>query len=363
MADFDVQCVVIGAGVIGLAVARQLVRHFPDMLILEQHAQPGTETSSRNSEVIHAGIYYPSGSLKARLCVEGKHLLREYCRQQGITYRDTGKLLVASTPNETLKLRQLAQQAEENGVLDLQHLSQSELSNLEPELNACAGVLSPSTGIIDSHALLQQLLHDAQQKGATLVCHTRITGISPRKGGGYCLQFSGQGDTGQLNCEYLINAGGLHSSQLLASSGHASPHTWWCQGRYFSLQGKSPFRHLIYPMPQQAGLGIHATLNLDNQLRFGPDTHYTQQLDYRVDAELQPLFAEAIRRYYPNLDPSRLVPDYSGIRPKLQGPRDKFADFTLIRHAKSLHLLGIESPGLTSCLAIAALAERTLLQL
>lgn len=362
MGQYTVQCVVIGAGVTGLAIARELAAHMPDMLILEQHAQFGMETSSRNSEVIHAGIYYPSNSRKAALCVRGKHLLREYCKIHKIALRDTGKLLVAVNPAETGQLSTLVKQAQTNGVSDLEYLTRAQLLAQEPELNACAGVFSPSTGIIDSHGLMQQLLTDATQRGAQLVCNTRIIGLSPRTGGGYTLHYQSDGTEYQLNCEYLINACGLYASQLMCLTGAVTPHTWWCKGRYFSLQGKSPFRHLIYPMPQNAGLGIHATLNLAEQVRFGPDTCYVQDINYRVEENLHAEFCQAIETYYPALQPDRLVPDYAGIRPKLQGPADKFADFEILRHANSLHLCGIESPGLTSCLAIAESAARTLLQ-
>lgn len=361
MSQFDVKCCVIGAGVIGLAIARQLARHWPDLLILEQHPRFGSETSSRNSEVIHAGIYYPDRSLKAHLCVQGKQLLRSYCRENHIPYADTGKLLIAVHPAERPKLEQLARQATLNGVRDLIPLSAQQVQTLEPEIQAQAGLFSPSTGIIDSHGLMLQLLADAQRQGAQLVCHQQIRDIRPLPGGGYELTCVQAAETYPIRCEYLINAAGLQASILLSKTGAATPHTYWCKGHYFSLQGKQPFRHLIYPMPEKAGLGIHATLNLAGQVRFGPDAKYVERIDYQVPDKLREGFAQAIRRYYPALQEQQLVADYAGIRPKLQGPNTGFADFEILRQGNSLHLLGIESPGLTSCLAIAELCERLIL--
>lgn len=361
MAQFDVQCCVIGAGVIGLAIARQLSRHWPNLLILEQHTRFGSETSARNSEVIHAGIYYPSNSLKARLCVQGKELLRSYCQANHIQHAIPGKLLIAINTTEISKLEQLARQAAQNGVADLIPLNRSQLHTLEPSLEAQAGLFSPSTGIIDSHGLMLQLLADAERQGALLVCQNRIIEIAPLPGGGYELSCYQASVKTTVRCEYLINAAGLQASQLLAHTGAATPHTYWCKGHYFALQGKQPFRHLIYPMPEQAGLGIHATLNLAGQVRFGPDTHYIGEIDYAVPETLRGHFYQAIRRYYPALREQQLVADYAGIRPKLQGPNASFADFEVLKQGNSLHLLGIESPGLTSCLAIAELCEHLIL--
>jgi len=318
--------------------------------------------------VIHAGLYYAPGSLKAELCLEGRERLYAWCREHRVAHRRIGKLLVAVEAAEIAKLEQLQRNAQACGVHDLQPIEQKRLSELEPAVRGACALLSPSTGIIDSHAYLQSLLAAAEQRGAQLVLHTRVERLQ-HDGDGWIANGSSGGEPFQLKAQRVINAGGLFAQQL---ANHTQgllgvPKLHLCQGRYFSYRGRSPFQHLIYPMPEAntAGLGIHATLDLGGQLRFGPDTQYLERIDYRVDEQLREPFATAIRRYFPTLDSARLAPGYSGIRPKLAGIGEPAADF-LIQTAGEhglpglVNLFGIESPGLTASLAIAERVARGL---
>jgi len=352
--------VIAGAGVVGLAVARALAASGREVVILEKAESFGTGTSSRNSEVIHAGIYYPTGSLKARLCVEGKHRLYAYCASHGVEHRRCGKLIVAPGADQIPGLEALARQAAENGVDDIDHLSGACVRHLEPELKAAAGLYSPSTGIIDSHGLMLSLLGEAEANGAVLACNTEIT-AARLTGNGVEISINGE-DRPALAANLLINAAGLGAPALARRiegfpAGRV-PESWLARGCYFSLSGKSPFRRLVYPLPEPGGLGIHLTLDLAGQARFGPDVEWIGEIDYRVDPLRAEAFADSIRRYWPGLDPARLTPSYSGIRPKLSGPGMAAADFRIDGPADHdglplVHLYGIESPGLTSCLAIA----------
>ncbi|WP_342672953.1 NAD(P)/FAD-dependent oxidoreductase [Shewanella insulae] len=366
--------VVIGAGVVGLAVAARLSRRLGQVLLIDRAETIGTGISSRNSEVIHAGIYYPTGSLKARLCVEGKQQLYAYCRRRGVAMNPLGKLIVATQAEQQAQLDALLIKGRANGVDDLAPLSSRQLQTLEPELSAAAGLLSPSTGIIDSHGLMLSLLAEAEEQGVIFCPLTEFISAHGH-GDGYRLELNQQGERMTIDTHYLINSAGLYASQVagriegLAKSIIPSLH--WCKGHYFAYQGKSPFAHLIYPVPEPGlkGLGIHATLDLGGQLKFGPDTQYLapdSQESYGVNDTLRQGFFEAISRYYPNLDIDRLVPAYAGIRPKLQGPDDnEVADFLIQGEAEHgmpglVNLLGIESPGLTASLAIAKEVSRRL---
>lgn len=356
--DFDI-CI-IGAGAVGLALAWQLSdRH--SVLLVEQHARAGEETSSRNSEVIHAGLYYPHGSLKQRWCLRGKALLYDFCQLYQVPHRRIGKLLVAQ-PEQLSQLRALQQHAQSIGV-EVQQLTRQQLQLLEPAVEAHSALLSPSTGIIDSHALLQRLEALAAQQGALLHYRCQLKGAKTQPKG-WTIQLNSAGEEVQLSCRTLINSAGLYAQQVAHAMGLDSrsiPLLYPCRGQYFSYHGKSPVRTLVYPMPdaQLAGLGIHATLDMVGQLRFGPDAHYQDsRSDYRVDPSHAKVFGQAIKRYLPAIDTNKLQPDYSGIRPKLAGPGMTAADFQLrVSHNNDpspyLHLFGIESPGLTSCLAIA----------
>lgn len=359
----SIDTLIIGAGALGLACAARLAEPNRSLLIVEAEPLIGSHSSSRNSEVIHAGLYYPPGSLKAELCLEGRERLYRWCAEHQVAHRRLGKLLVAVSDAERGKLEALASNARACGVDDLQPLDRAQLLGLEPALRGVAALLSPSTGIIDSHAYLQSLLAAAERRGAQLVLQTRVERLEP-SGDGWLASGRSAGEPFQLKAQRVVNAGGLFAQQLAQHTSGLAPELiaplHLCQGRYFSYSGRSPFQHLIYPLPEAntAGLGIHATLDLAGQLRFGPDTHYLEQIDYRVDEQLREPFASAIRRYYPGLDPARLVPGYSGVRAKLSGPGEPPADFiiqTSVEHGLPglANLFGIESPGLTASLAIA----------
>lgn len=357
----SIDTLIIGAGALGLACAALLARPGQSLLIVEAEALIGSHGSSRNSEVIHAGLYYPPGSLKAELCREGRERLYAWCAARGVAHRRIGKLLVAVDAAQIAQLERLQANAAACGVGDLQPLDRAALQRLEPAVRAVAGLLSPSTGIIDSHAYLQSLLAAAEDRGAQLVLRTRIERLQPDADGWLATGVSA-GEPFQLRAQRVVNAGGLFAQQLAGQTAglQGIPALHLCQGRYFSYRGRSPFRHLVYPLPEAntAGLGVHATLDLAGQLRFGPDVHYLDHLDYRVDEQLREPFATAVRRYFPSLDPSRLQPGYSGVRPKLSGPGEPPADFVIQTPAGHglpglVNLFGIESPGLTASLAIA----------
>lgn len=358
----DIQTVVVGAGVVGLAVAQELAAAGHEVLVLEQEAWPGQHASSRNSEVIHAGLYYPPGSLKARLCIEGRELLYRWCAERGVPHRQIGKLLVAVDDDELPSLRALQANAQACGVR-LDWLDKTAVSRLEPQVRAVAGLFSPLTGIVDSHALMQSLEAALQAAGGSASYRTRVDRVTPTANG---LQLHGNsaGEPFSMDCRYLINAAGLFAQQLarsvagLPASTIAPLHL--CQGRYLAYSGPSPFSHLVYPVPRAnaAGLGVHATLDMAGQLRFGPDVRYLDQINYDVGETLANEFAQAVQRYWPDCDPDRLVPGYAGVRAKLSGPGEPAADFVIQDHRDHglpglINLFGIESPGLTASLALA----------
>ncbi len=355
-----VECVVIGAGVIGLAVARRLAQAGREVIILEAAEGIGTVTSSRNSEVIHAGIYYSGGSLMARMCVGGRHVLYRYCRDHGIPHRNCGKLIVATSPKETEKLQSIRAHAEANGVLDLQPLSGAEARALEPALNCDAALLSPSTGIIDSHAYMLALRGDAEDAGAAFAFHTPLLGGRALAGR---IELDAGGDAPiRLECRLLVNAAGLGATAVARSIGGMPidliPPAYLAKGNYFSCSVRAPFSRLIYPVPEPGGLGVHLTLDMAGQARFGPDVEWVDAIDYAVDPARAERFYPAIRRYWPTLPDGALMPSYSGIRPKIVSPAVAAQDF-LIQGPRDhgvdglINLFGIESPGLTSSLAIA----------
>lgn len=356
----SVDAIVIGAGVVGLAVARALAKAGRGVLILETEDAFGTHTSSRNSEVIHAGIYYPKGSLKASLCVEGKQRLYRYCQEHGVAHRRIGKLLVATHDGERDLLASYAKKAAANGVT-LEPMGADEVRALEPEVRATAALWSESTGIVDVHGLMLALLGDAEQAGAVLVTRTPVTGVTIANDG-FVVRTGGD-DPMMLRCELLVNSAGLNAQAVAASfDGFARRHlppTYYAKGHYFTLAHRSPFRHLVYPMPDPGGLGIHVTLDLGGQCKFGPDVSgWPEHPDYSFDTGLEAKFYGAIRRYWPALADGDLQPGYTGIRPKISGPDEAAADFLI--QGPSIHgvrglvnLFGIESPGLTSALSIA----------
>ena len=363
--DFDL--IVIGAGVVGLALAQHMARAGRSVLVLEQEDWIGQHSSSRNSEVIHAGIYYPPGSLKARLCVAGRDLLYAWCKQYAVPHRRIGKLLVAVTPEEIPALERLQANAASSGVA-LRWLDAAQVRAMEPEVRAVAGLFSAQTGIVDSHALMQSFEAALQSAGGSLICRSQVQRIVPC-GAGLAVEGMSGSDPFRLTARQVVNAAGLFAQQLQQSvtGVRQVPPVHWCQGRYFAYAGSSPFRHLVYPMPEvnTAGLGVHATLDMGGQLRFGPDVRYVDQLDYAVDEKCRQPFAAAVQRYWPGCDPQRLQPAYAGVRAKLSGAGEPVMDFVLqdqtTHDVKGLvSLFGIESPGLTASLALAEEVGRML---
>lgn len=365
-----VNCIVVGAGVEGLAIARALARRGIEVLILERAPAIGTETSSRNSGVIHAGLYYPPGSLKARLCVQGREMLYAFAAGQGVPHRRCGKLIVATSPGQRDALAAIRDRAAACGVTDLRPLARDEARALEPALACTAALLSPSTGIIDSHALMQALLGQAQAAGADLALNTAFAAARAEQGGFVVETEDAGGERFTIGARRLVNAAGLWASEVAGRiEGLAARHippTRLARGNYFALPGRSPFSRLIYPLPEPGGLGVHLTLDLGGAMRFGPDVDWVDAVDYRVNDARRAHFEAEIRRYWPGLPPDALVPAYAGIRPKLSGPGEPAADFRIDgpeRHGLPglVNLFGIESPGLTACLAIAELAADRLL--
>jgi L-2-hydroxyglutarate oxidase LhgO len=351
---------VIGAGVVGLAVARALARAGREVFVLEAERGVGLHTSSRNSEVIHAGIYYPAGSLKTRLCVEGRPLLYAYCAERAIPHARTGKLIVATSDEEIPVLERLKKSAESNGVEDLVWLSERDARSLEPGVNCVRALLSPSTGIIDSHALITSLRADAEAAGASLALMTPVVGGRVCDGG---IELSLGGDEpASVMFRLVVNCAGLWAPDVARRiegvPTKAIPVQRFARGHYFILAGRSPFRHLVYPVPPAGGLGIHVTLDLSGAARFGPDVQWVAGVDYGFDESRGEAFYRSIRRYYPALADGQLQPGYVGVRPKLSGPDEPAADFAIRGPAEHgvpglINLYGIESPGLTAALALA----------
>jgi L-2-hydroxyglutarate oxidase LhgO len=354
----EVDVVIVGAGVVGLAVARALAAAGRDVLILEAESAFGTGISARNSEVIHAGIYYPRGSLKARLCVAGRDRLYAYCNERGVPHRRCGKLIVATSEAQLGELSKIRVAAAANGV-ELESLSASEARALEPELSCTGALNSPATGIVDSHAYMLALLGDAEAHGATLVCGSGVKSAEVHSGG---IELHLEQSEATLRAKLLVNCAGLGAPQLAqAIRGFPREHVpraWLAKGNYFTLGGRSPFQRLVYPVPEPGGLGIHLTLDLAGRARFGPDVQWIERLDYEVTVARGESFYAAIRRYWPGIADGSLQPAYAGIRPKISGPGEPAADFRIEgpeTHGVPgvIHLFGIESPGLTASLAIA----------
>jgi L-2-hydroxyglutarate oxidase LhgO len=352
-------CVVVGAGVVGLAIARELAIAGREVIVLEAAEAIGTHTSSRNSEVIHAGLYYPPRSLKATLCAKGRHELYAYCAERGVAAQRLGKIVVATDEHEIAKLHGYAETARANGVDDLRWLTLAKLRELEPEVDCVAGFLSPSTGIVDSHALMLALQGDAERHGATIVLRAPVEGGDVREGLAIAV---GGAEPMTLRCSTLVNSAGLFAQDVARSlAGFPAarvPRRHLAKGHYFVLAGRSPFRRLVYPLASEAHLGVHVTIDLAGEARFGPDVSWIDGVDYAFDAAREPLFRDAIRRYYPGLRDGALRPGYTGIRPKVVGPGEPAGDFVIEgprEHgvAGLVNLFGIESPGLTACLAIA----------
>jgi L-2-hydroxyglutarate oxidase LhgO len=356
----EVDCAVIGAGVVGLAVARSLALAGRDVLVLEAADAIGTGTSSRNSEVIHAGIYYPKDSLKARLCVAGRHALYDYCAAHGVAHRRCGKLIVATADDQIQGLEGLRQKALANGVEDIEWLSGAQAKTMEPALNAVTALHSPSTGIIDSHGLMLAYHGEAEDHGAMIAFRSPVQGGAIEQDG--IVLTVGNDEQTRLRCRAVVNSAGLFAQALAHKIDGLDPATippsYYAKGNYFTLAGRSPFTRLIYPAPEHAGLGTHLTLDMAGQAKFGPDVEWIETIDYTVDPRRGDGFYAAVRTYWPGLPDGALLPGYAGIRPKIQGPKDSAKDFMIQgpeAHgiAGLVNLYGIESPGLTSSLAIA----------
>jgi len=364
-----VDCVVIGAGVIGLAVARQLAVAGRDVILLESTDCIGSGTSSRNSEVIHAGIYYPKGSLKARMCVDGRDLLYAYCADRGVPHKRCGKLLVATDESQLPKLDEIVAKARANGVMDLTPISAAEVADLEPELTTVGALVSPSSGIVDTHGLMLAYQGEMEDHGGMVAFNSPVTGGKVTDDG--IIIETGGPEPFRLLASLVVNAAGLYAqdiAQLIEGiPAESIPPIHYAKGNYFSLAKRAPFSRLIYPVPEPGGLGVHLTLDLAGQARFGPDVEWIERINYDVDIRRADKFYGAIRRYWPGLPDNALQPGYAGIRPKLvpagvpdadfmiQGPRDHGVPGLL-------NLYGIESPGITASLAIAAQSEAVLLQ-
>ncbi len=359
-ADFD--SIVVGAGVIGLAIARELSLAGQSVLVVEKAPSAGTDTSSRNSEVIHAGIYYPTDSLKARLCVEGRELLYGYCASRGVETKRIGKLIVTTSAEEEGKLQNIRALAKANGVDDLQWLSQADVSKLEPEVACTSALFSPSTGIFDAAGFMLALQGDAEANNATFAFNATLTSAY-QDGNSFVVSVqSTDGEVTKLSCTHLINCAGHGAHEIAKKIAHYPveklPPRFLAKGSYCSVSGKSPFQHLIYPVPVAGALGIHATLDVGGAVRFGPDIQWIETLNYDMPAGLPEKFASAVAAYWPSVKDRALTPGYCGIRPKIHGPSRSFADFKIQREDEHgipglTNLFGIESPGLTAALAIA----------
>ena len=366
MEHYSVDCVVVGAGVVGIAIARQLALQGREVWVLEAASEIGSETSSRNSEVIHAGIYYPKDSLKARLCVSGRRKLYNYCEQMNVPHKRCGKLIVATNKQQVETLDTILKKGQMNGVEGLEIINQSQLLKIEPELNALAAIWSPETGIIDSHQLMVQLQTDAEAEGTQFVFNSPVlsgeVSVLGEGGDGGIELLVGKGEPFKLTTQCLVNSAGLNAVALLKNLKHFPkehiPRFFMAKGNYFSLPRKAPFSHLIYPVPVDGGLGVHLTLDMAGQAKFGPDVEWITRKYYPVDHTRINGFEGAIQRYWPTMPKGELQPGYAGIRPKLSGPDEPAADFMIQDEAMHgvkglINLMGIESPGLTSCLALA----------
>ena len=355
-----VDCVVVGAGVVGLAIARALALAGREVIVLEAADGIGTETSSRNSEVIHAGIYYPAGSLMARFCVAGRKALYAYCREKGVPHRNCGKLIAATNAEEGNRLAGIRQRAAVNGVDDMRILTAAEAQAMEPNLVCTSALHSPSTGIIDSHAFMLALQGDAENAGAVLVFFSPVRSGRAMRGG---VEIDvGGADPITLRCRLLVNSAGLHApalaGRIIGMPPERVPMAYYAKGNYFTLSGRSPFSRLIYPVPVPGGLGVHLTIDLSGQARFGPDVEWIDTIDYSVDPHRADGFYAAVRRYWPGLRDGTLQPGYAGIRPKIVPPHTAAQDFVVQgpqTHGVPglINLFGIESPGLTAALALA----------
>jgi L-2-hydroxyglutarate oxidase LhgO len=357
------ESIVIGAGVVGLAVAQNLAEHGREPLVLERHEGFGKETSSRNSEAIHAGMYYPAASLKATLCVEGNPLLYSWCERHHVRCERVGKLIVATKQEERAEVERLYQQGLQNGVEGLRLITRDQARSLEPNIECVAALHSENTGILDTHELMKSLETDLEENKGIVAYNCDVVRIEKRPDGYIVTVKEGGGELTRIESPLVINAAGLASDLMASLAGidveQAGYRLSYCKGEYFSIDNRhrNSVRHLVYPVPTDVSLGIHLVLKLDGTLRLGPSEEYVETIDYSVDDARRPMFADAVRRYMPSVTLADLCPDMSGIRPKLQGPTDAFRDFVIREESARglpgfVNLIGLESPALTSCLAI-----------
>lgn len=354
-----VNITIIGAGVVGLAIATELSKQYTDIVVLEQHGQFGQEISSRNSEVIHSGIYYPLHFLKTKLCIEGRNLLYEFCDKFAVPYSKIGKLIVAAEQSEINHLYELYRNGVQNGVSGLTFIGKEEINKMEPHVNAIAAIYSSETGIIDSHSLMKRLYEAAKSNGVLFSFNSKVNFVQ-KEGNGFVIGI--ENDDFKLMSAMVINSAGLASDDIAALAGvdidMAGYHIEYCKGSYFSYSKPSPVRRLIYPLPNSnlSGLGVHATMDLSGRLRFGPDEEYIDSIDYKVKQDKRDAFYQSAVKIINGLDKDAFVPDMAGIRPKIKG--DSLNDF-IIKHEIDIglegliNLIGIESPGLTACIGIA----------
>ena len=364
-----VNIIIIGAGAVGLSIAAELSRLHKDIVVVEHNPSFGQETSSRNSEVIHAGIYYPKDSLKSKTCLEGKALLYEFCARNNIPHKRLGKLIIATNKNEVKDLEKLFLRGRENGVDDLTLISKAQIKKMEPGINAESAIYSPSTGIFDTHSFMKCLASSFEKNGGQIAYNTEVTGIAKTNSGYEVTVTDSRKDSFTLNSNVVINSAGLNSDKVAAFVGlkKAEYKLKYCKGDYFRLSRskEADIKHLIYPVPKEdrGGLGIHLTLDLSGSIRLGPDDEYVEKIDYKIDPSKARLFYESVKTFLPFVELSRICPDTSGVRPKLQGEGEGFRDF-IIRHEDAsgfpgfINLIGIESPGLTASLSIAKMVAR-----
>jgi D-amino-acid oxidase len=358
-----VDAVVIGAGVVGLACAHELSKRLDSVVVIEREVGPGREISSRNSGVVHAGIYYPKDSMKTRLCIEGNRRLYQWCEKHDVPHKHTGKLIVATNAEDEQRLRAIARHASEIGAAELRLMTAAEATAQEPELRCALALHSPSSGIVDVHELIASLVHEIKEADGMIVYHTQVDEILKVRDGWLVRTTDTTGSEMELEAKRVVNAAGLAALDVAARSGLPETERPWrlypCKGSYFALGAGAPTTRnsLIYPLPSGGGLGVHITADIAGARRAGPDAEFVETIDYSVDESRAERFAEAVARYLPAIRPEHLTPDYSGIRPKLVGPEGGFADFVITMPASQrglVHLVGIESPGLTAALSIGA---------
>ncbi len=358
--SFDTDVLIIGAGVIGLSIAREIAKKGLDVIIAEKNRFAGTETSSRNSEVIHAGIYYPKDSLKTKFCIEGNKKLYDYCEKYKIPFNRCGKLIVATSDEEINKLFEIKKNIDEIGLVDISLLSKKEIHNLEPELRCSGALFSPSSGILDSHSFIQSLLTELQDLNCTVAFNSKVEKVI-HSNDSLITEVNGNNENINIRSKCLINCAGLSSQsvakKIIGLSSDLIPKQYFAKGTYFTSSKKAPFTHLIYPVPENHGLGIHFTLDLSGKSKFGPDLEWIDKEDYSTDLKKRKIFYDQIKKFWVNIEENKLVPDYAGIRPKISGPNDQSADFIIQFPEKNnirglVNLFGIESPGLTASLAI-----------